>query len=134
MIITTTNTYKIWTDGSCYPNPGPMGAGVYIECPDGTIITKTISLGNGTNNMAEFLAVIAAIKMLNKIGGVDDVQFFSDSNLMVSAIVKGWKMRQPKLIILADIIRAEMKAFRKYSFKWIPREENERADNLSRPS
>lgn len=133
MIITNDNrTYSVWTDGSCYPNPGPMGAGIFIECPDKTVITKSLTLGHGTNNIAEFLAVIAAIKMLNRIGGVNDVRFFADSNLVVSTMMKGWKLRQPKLIILADMIRTELKAFRRYSFKWIPREENERADALSR--
>lgn len=54
----------VWTDGCCKGNPGPGGAGVVIELPDGPTGRIGRPLGATTNNRAELLAVRIALEAL----------------------------------------------------------------------
>ena len=50
-------------DGACQPNPGLMGIGWTIHDPDGNLIeTGSRTAGSGTNNIAEYLALIEAME------------------------------------------------------------------------
>jgi ribonuclease HI len=50
---------KIWADGSCINNPGPMRTLIYIEKEPPEILD--MQLGIGTNNIAELQAVVEAL-------------------------------------------------------------------------
>ena len=90
---------EIYTDGSCLGNPGPGGWGVII--PDlGTAKIPDIRLSGGedhtTNNRMEMMAMIKAMEWLHKNinkGELADIKIiiYSDSNLLVSTLNKGWK-------------------------------------------
>ena len=55
---------RIWTDGGCFPNPGPGGWGVYAEI-DGDIIRKCGSGGDETtNNRMELQAAIEGLTLI----------------------------------------------------------------------
>lgn len=45
---------KIYTDGSCYPNPGPAGIGVKWKK------NIHVAIGEATNNTAELCAILLA--------------------------------------------------------------------------
>lgn len=49
---------KIYADGGCKPNPGKMAIAVVDE--DGNVLQSQL-LGDGTNNIAEYLAVEMAL-------------------------------------------------------------------------
>jgi ribonuclease HI len=69
----------IYVDGYCTGNPGPCGCRGIM---DGIEIFK-YELGQGTNNVAEFYAVAAAINYaLNN--GFTDAFIFSDSTTAIS--------------------------------------------------
>lgn len=88
----------VFTDGSCYGNPGPGGWGaVYVK--NG----KVINQGHGhdpqtTNNRMELSALIAAFKMLPP---EEEILIYTDSNLCVQTInewahawkARGWKRK-----------------------------------------
>jgi ribonuclease HI len=60
----------IYTDGGSRGNPGPAGAGIFI-CDHEKNMLKEVAkyLGVGTNNMAEYQAVVIALKTLKKMYG-----------------------------------------------------------------
>lgn len=83
----STESIKIYTDGSSRGNPGRGGYGVILLW--GKHI-KELSKGYRltTNNRMELMAVIAALKALKKNNL--NLLIFSDSNYVVKAIMEGW--------------------------------------------
>lgn len=81
---------QIWSDGGCYPNPGPGGWGAILQ--KGSV--RTILRGGGpttTNNRMEILAALSSIAQL-PAGCV--VTLYSDSQYVCNGINKwiyGWK-------------------------------------------
>ena len=57
------NRMDVWVDGACQPNPGEMAIGVWS--PD-LKFKLSEKCGPGTNNMAEYLALVQAINKLNR--------------------------------------------------------------------
>jgi len=53
---------EIFTDGGCSGNPGPAAIGVVIKDGDKTIKTLSRAIGHGTNNIAEYTALIVACR------------------------------------------------------------------------
>jgi ribonuclease HI len=76
---------EIFCDGAAWPNPGPMGWGVFI--PDE--LRFSIPGGHGTNQQAELKALIEALK-LSEPGDV----ILSDSQYAINMITKGWKAKK----------------------------------------
>jgi ribonuclease HI len=54
----------IYTDGSCWPNPGPGGWAYLIRDPDGDERTGTGRVSGTSNNRMELAAVIFALESL----------------------------------------------------------------------
>jgi ribonuclease HI len=75
------------TDGGCDPNPGVMGWGVVLRYGEHV---KELFGGEsyGTNNQAE---IIAAIEALRALKTACDVEVISDSQYLVNTMSKGWK-------------------------------------------
>jgi len=133
--------YVINTDASIEPfNPGGIVAWGFIVKKAKMVIHKEagISVKGGemaTNNVGEYHAVVAA--MLWLLSRPKDQRMTavirSDSELIVNQCSGTWNCRDEKLVPLRDMI---MKAKKKYGanvvFKWVPREENQEADELSR--
>ncbi len=119
-------------DGSCIPNPGKMAVGVVIY-KDGDLIKKVNEIiGNGTNNIAEYTAVI---KGLEEIKGMDaqKVEFYCDSQLVVKQLNKQFKVKNKKIIELYQKVQELLKEIKEpVFFIWNRREENQIADNLAR--
>lgn len=86
---------------------------------------------NTTSNVGEYSGLLLAISLAQELG-VDELQIYSDSNLIVNQFVGRWKCKQPHLIPLRDEARANASALKKVSIHWIPREKNEEADSLCR--
>ena len=120
----------IHTDGASLGNPGPMGAGVAVY-KDGKLV-KEISeyLGNGTNNIAEYTAVIHALETAHEMDE-KEVVIRSDSQLLVRQMNGEYKVRDPNLKKLRFRIQGLCVGI-KVTFEHIPREENKIADKLSK--
>jgi len=74
-----TNALKIFFDGGCRPNPGNMETAVVARGV--TYINSNV--GYGTNNDAEWLALIYAVEIAKAIGA-RDIMMLGDSALVVS--------------------------------------------------
>lgn len=121
----------IHTDGACFGNPGPMGLGIVIELEDGRTIEKSIPHGIGTNNVAEYSALLKAIQIAQE-NNVTHAEAYLDSNLVVQQLLGNWKIKDEKLRPLAEAIKAMVQSFESFIVEHIPREENTRADDLSK--
>ena len=86
----------IHTDGGAIGNPGPSAIGVVIEY-GGKKKTYAENIGEGTNNEAEYKALIFALKKLKALIGSKNakdaqIKCFSDSQLMVNQLNHQFKL------------------------------------------
>lgn len=124
----------VYTDGASRGNPGPAAVGIIIKEETGKELKafgKTI--GECTNNVAEYNAIIESIKLLRQMNvSADEINFFCDSELIVKQIRGEYKIKNKELINLSLEFWKEIKSLNiKFSIKHIPREENREADSLA---
>ena len=120
----------IFTDGASLGNPGPMGIGVVIY-KDGVRVEELEEyIGDGTNNIAEYTAVIRALETAHSMGDMD-VHLKSDSQLLVRQLNGEYRVRDPGLKPLKEKVDHLCHGL-KVHFEHIPREKNGEADALSK--
>jgi len=120
----------IFTDGASSGNPGPMGLGIVIYKGAKMIGEHSLFAGKGTNNMAEYLAVIKALEAAKKLKA-SEVHVKSDSQLLVRQLSGEYRVKNAKLKPLkakVDRLCKKMKVF----FEHVSREKNKEADKLSK--
>jgi len=119
-------------DGSCIPNPGKMAIGIVIY-QDGNLLKKVNEMiGRGTNNIAEYRAVIKGLEEIKNIPA-QTVEFYCDSQLVVKQLNKQFKVKNKKIILLYQRIQELLNEIKSpVYFIWNRREENKLADNLAR--
>ncbi len=126
----------IYTDGGSRGNPGPAATGVVIEAPAPTGRKQySEAIGNTTNNVAEYKAMIFALKKAKSLLGGDraketELEVRSDSELIVSQIKGEYKIKDEELKSLFIEIWNRKQDFKNVEFILIPREENKAADRL----
>lgn len=123
----------IHTDGGARGNPGPAAIGVVIADEQGKKIYefgKTI--GETTNNVAEYTAVVEALRaMKEKIQAFTVADFFLDSTLVVNQVNGLFKVKDARLRSLLSQVRIlEQEIGGEIRYRAIPREQNRRADFL----
>ena len=120
----------IYTDGASSGNPGPAGIGALLIFGEKR---KEISryIGQGTNNIAELMAIKVALEELKRHDL--PVRIFSDSSYSIGLLTKGWKPKKNQELV-ADI-KTLMNQFSDLSFIKVKGhsgiKENEVADYLA---
>lgn len=133
-----TKSLIIFTDGGARGNPGPGAVGAVIKSESGQIIaTISQTLGETTNNVAEYSAVIAALTWLRKnkqivqFSNSQIIKFFLDSKLVVNQLNGLFKIKNGKLReLLLEIRQLEQEVGGQIYYQLIPREKNWEADAL----
>ncbi|HLN81072.1 MAG TPA: ribonuclease HI family protein [Thermoanaerobaculia bacterium] len=123
--------FRAFIDGAARGNPGPAGAGVFVEPEHGRPALEFYEpLGSTTNNVAEYRALLLALERA-EYAGADEVEIRSDSRLLVEQLRGNFKIRAEHLkpLLAESILRA--KRFRSFSISHIPREQNSKADRLA---
>jgi len=122
----------IHTDGACSGNPGKMGIGAVIEEKENGMVLLEISeaIGHGTNNIAEYTALIRALEEAKKIG-IKKAIVRSDSQLLIRQMTGEYKIKAPHL---RELWRKANRAAEGMEIRYehVPREENVHADELSK--
>lgn len=120
----------IFTDGGARGNPGPAAIGVIIG-------TKHYGerIGETTNNVAEYKAVIFALKKAKQLLGKTkarqtEIELHTDSELLYKQINGNYKILEPELQKLFIEVWNLKQDFKKVVWKKIPREENKEADKM----
>lgn len=121
---------EIYIDGASKGNPGPSGIGVVI-CRNGETI-KNISayIGNSTNNVAEYMALIYALQEA-LILKAENLKINTDSQLLHRQLNRIYKVKNPNIIGLYNQAMHLISGFRQVLIKDIPRENNRGADKLA---
>jgi ribonuclease HI len=123
---------RVFTDGASRGNPGEAGFGVVILDGQGTLIEEVSGyLGITTNNVAEYSALIAALKAIAKYGKTVKVEIFSDSELIVRQIGGRYKVKSPSILPLFEEAQSMITGRGNISLAHIPREKNRAADALA---
>lgn len=118
-------------DGSGNGARGSAAAAVIFD-PDGIVIKeKAIVWGRGTNNIAEYRAVLLAIEVACALEA-DELEVLSDSQLVVNQLQENWDCKDQGLQIIREEVWDFASDLEFIEIRWIPREENTRADHLCR--
>lgn len=125
-------------DGLVEPkNPGGVGAiGVVIYRNEKKIHREGKIIGEGlgmSNNRAEYEALVEALQWLLEKGfSNENILVRSDSVLVVNQMLGKWRVKGGLFINAYKKAKILAKMFPHISYQWIPREENEEADLLTR--
>lgn len=120
----------IYTDGGSRGNPGPAAAGFVVGGKE-----YGEFLGKQTNNYAEYMAVILALKKAKSLLGktkakMEEIEVRTDSELVARQLGGKYKIHEPDLKpLFVDVWNLKMD-FKKVEFVHIPREENRHADRM----
>lgn len=120
----------VHTDGGSRGNPGPAAAGFVLDDSDGRrLAAKAFFLGETTNNVAEYTALVRALQAAGKFGA-GQVTVFSDSELLVRQINGRYKVKSDLIRPLFDEAQALMSRFEVCEVRHVRREKNKDADRL----
>ena len=134
--------FEVFFDGACEPkNPGGhLGYG-YLIYQDGDYILSASfyepkSLNN-TNNVAEYKACLEALHRLLQYINIHSiteysVSAFGDSMLVVKQMNGVWNINSGAYKEFALKTKSLIEDFENIKFNWIPREQNQDADDMSK--
>lgn len=122
---------RIHIDGGSRGNPGPAGVGVVILGPDGQAKEQIHRyIGEATNNVAEYQALLLALERA-RVLGYTDIEVYSDSELLVRQIQGRYQVRNAALRPLFVRAQERIAGFRHFKIQHVPREQNMEADALA---
>ncbi|RYG62422.1 ribonuclease HI family protein [bacterium] len=134
-------------DGLCEPNPGGVATFgmVAVSAASGKVLAEKSGVAaegeSATNNVAEYRALDAALTWCMKnvahlVSHNKRIEIRTDSQLVVSQVNGLWKCKLDDLLPLRDAAQSKMKLLDAakvfVNLTWVPREQNEVADELSR--
>lgn len=127
-------TWVLYTDGASRGNPGPASIGaVLYSWVEGEPLVEvdrvSEAIGEATNNVAEYRAVIAGLEIA-QARDPDLLWLRADSLLLIRQLEGRFKVRNAALIELHRQARVALENF-PYRLEHVPREENTVADRLA---
>ena len=119
----------VYFDGACKGNPGSAGYGVVLHLDDEEITAKD-SIGDATNNRAEYKGLIAGLE-LAKQNGVTHLIAKGDSELIIRQMTGEYDVNNSRLRELHAEAREIAKAFTQIEYEEVDREDVEIPDKLA---
>jgi ribonuclease HI/probable phosphoglycerate mutase len=120
-----------FTDGACRGNPGPSSVGVVFLADGGEALGEVSeTVGTGTNNEAEYKAVIRALEVARS-HGVSQLLIRADSELMVRQMQGVYQVKAESIRPLFNRAKMLLREFRSVRFEHVRREANREADRLA---
>jgi broad specificity phosphatase PhoE/ribonuclease HI len=119
-------------DGGSRGNPGPAGYGavVWSANRERLLAETKESIGQATNNVAEYRGLIAGLEQAAELGATE-VAAQLDSKLVVEQMSGRWRVKHPDLIPLQQRALELARTFNSITYTWIPRAKNAHADRLA---
>ena len=109
---------KLFFDGGCRPNPGPIEAAVVVR----GIVHRFDDLGQGSSTDAEWLALIAALDLAQTLG-LSDIELIGDALEVVKqakrALQTGCAAPGHAAVLLGMAAKAP-----RVRLRWIKRQQN----------
>jgi ribonuclease HI len=117
-------------DGGARGNPGPAAIGVVLSSPDGeTLATFAAKIGETTNNVAEYRALLRGLELAAE-HGAREVRVINDSELVARQVSGAYKVKHPAMQELHRQAIAALQGFDAWSIESVPRAQNAQADAL----
>ena len=113
---------KIYTDGGARGNPGPSAIGVVV-CDENeeVVFEHADTIGEATNNIAEYCALIAGLELAKRLKATK-VVCFTDSALMVNQMSGKFKIKTDHIRELYERAKKAEKFFDAVTYHHRPRE------------
>ncbi|GKV17031.1 hypothetical protein SLEP1_g27587 [Rubroshorea leprosula] len=120
--------WVLYVDGAA--NIEGSGAGAVLLGPDGFKSEHALRFQfQTTNNAAEYEALIYGSKLASELK-VQNIQVFSDSQLVVGQVRGSCEIRDPQLGRYASVVNKLKSGFVSFQINKIPRADNHQADEL----
>jgi len=120
----------VYIDGGSRGNPGPSAAGYCIKNSAGSQLqAKAFFLGQATNNVAEYTALVKALEAVHQIGA-KQLMVFSDSELLVRQINGQYKVKSEQIKPLYQQATRLLENFNSWKIQHVTREKNKEADKI----
>ena len=116
-------------DGGARGNPGPAAIGVVLR-GDGEVLEEVgETIGEATNNVAEYRALLRGIE-LAAAHGASELELIGDSELVVRQVEGRYKVKNAGMKELhKEVVRA-LREFDSWKIRHVRRAENADADRL----
>ena len=121
----------LYCDGASFNNPGPSGLGIVLIVDGETIVARSEDAGYGTNNQAEYRALLEGLGEAAK-RGIKRLHVRSDSQLLIKQMLGEYKVKNEALQGLWDEASRLARKIPSVSYTWVRREHNELADELAK--
>jgi len=120
----------VHVDGGARGNPGPAAVGAVASHPDGgALAERNLYIGEATNNVAEYRAVLLGLELARELGA-SEVEVVNDSELIAKQIGGQYKVKHAGLKPLHLEAMRALGEFDSWRVRSVRREGNERADEL----
>jgi len=123
--------FVLFSDGASRGNPGLAGAGIQIlDRAKNEILAASKFLGQCTNNEAEYQALIFGLQEARRLGATA-ISIFLDSELIVRQLQGRYQVKNERLKVLFGQVRMELAKFKSHRVGHVPRNQNQRADEMA---
>ena len=121
----------VYVDGAARGNPGPAAIGVVVLTRhDRRIAAFGETIGETTNNYAEYTALVHALRLLS-VFEVDRLRLYTDSELMAQQVKGEYRVKEKTLRSLYAQVMSMLRRYRDWEITHVPRERNAEADRLA---
>ena len=124
-------SFSLYVDGASQPQKKKAGIGGVIYLNDSEIENFSENIGEATNNEAEYRAMLKGIDLLKKYEP-EKVFIFADSELVVKQINGEYRVKNARMKQLYGKVMNALQQFPHLAVEHVPREQNKRADQLSK--
>jgi len=123
-----TTVLELYVDGAARGNPGPSGIGICIRRGTEWIAREGFYIGTGTNNQAEYRALIAGLLLAKPLlKSREKLRLVSDSQLVVRQLLGMYRVKDPALKLLYEQVCVLLEGL-EFTVCHVPREQNKCAD------
>lgn len=120
----------VHVDGGARGNPGPAAAACVVSSSEGeTLAERAQLLGNTTNNVAEYKALLLGLAKARELGA-DEVEVIGDSELIAKQVRGEYKVKHAGMKALHAEALIALREFAGWSIRTVPRAQNAEADAL----
>ncbi len=122
---------EVYIDGASRGNPGPAGIGVvFLDGKARPVREFSKYLGETTNNVAEYLALVYALQEALR-AGYTALTVKTDSELLARQINGRYRVRDARLRLFHDLALHLAQGFGACQVQHVPRTQNALADRLA---
>jgi ribonuclease HI len=122
--------FTVNVDGGARGNPGPAAIGVVLRDGGGEVLKEVgETIGEATNNVAEYRALLRGIELAAEHGATD-LELVGDSELVVRQVEGRYKVKNAGMKELHEEAKRALRGFDSWSIRHVRRENNADADRL----